>query len=107
MRANASNGRYTSQRSHFVFYQCRITFFSTTEIDPEQTVALEKAVVRRHRCAPVSHIAAVAVPTSSRSLGWHESIIIWMYIRRCRAAWLFPLLLIASCETASPASTIT
>ena len=32
---------------------------------------------------------------------------IWMYIRLCRAGWLFPLLLIASCETTSPASTIT
>src|SRR5438876_12412032 len=30
-----------------------------------------------------------------------------MYIRLCRAEWLFPLLLIASCETTSPASTIT
>ncbi|TMG89658.1 MAG: alpha/beta hydrolase, partial [Betaproteobacteria bacterium] len=30
-----------------------------------------------------------------------------MYIRLCRAGWLFPLLLIASCETTSPASTIT
>ena len=30
-----------------------------------------------------------------------------MYICRCRAEWLFPLLLIASCETTSPASTIT
>jgi len=28
-----------------------------------------------------------------------------MYLRLCRAAWLFPLLLIASCETTSPAST--
>jgi hypothetical protein len=30
-----------------------------------------------------------------------------MSIRLFRAAWLFPLLLIASCETTSPASTIT
>src|SRR6266550_8662594 len=29
-----------------------------------------------------------------------------MSIRLCRAAWLLPLLLIASCETTSPASTI-
>jgi pimeloyl-ACP methyl ester carboxylesterase len=30
-----------------------------------------------------------------------------MSLRLCRAEWLFPLLLIASCETISPASTIT
>jgi pimeloyl-ACP methyl ester carboxylesterase len=30
-----------------------------------------------------------------------------MSVRLCRAEWLFPLLLIASCETISPASTIT
>ena len=27
----------------------------------------------------------------------------WMYVRLCRAAWLFPLLLIASCETITTA----
>src|SRR5438552_15194206 len=29
-----------------------------------------------------------------------------MHIRLCRAEWLFPLLLIASCETTFPASTL-
>ena len=31
----------------------------------------------------------------------------WMCIRICRARWLFPLLLIASCEATSPASITT
>ena len=30
-----------------------------------------------------------------------------MYMRRCRAGWMFPLLLVVSCETTSPASTTT
>src|SRR6266581_1684277 len=34
-------------------------------------------------------------------------MMMWIYIRLFRAARLFPLLLIASCETTSPASTIT
>src|SRR5947207_15682400 len=58
------------------------------------------------RRAPAYGVA-VAVPTSSWRLGRRESIIIRIYIHLCRAAWLFPLLLIASCETTSPASTIT
>src|SRR5437763_9158052 len=58
------------------------------------------------RRAPACSVA-VAVPTSSWRLGRRESIIIWMHVRLCRAAWLFPLVLIASCETTSPASTIT
>src|SRR5437763_9212017 len=49
----------------------------------------------------------VAVPTSAWRLSWRESIIIWMHIRLWRAAWLFPLVLIASGEKTSPASTIT
>jgi pimeloyl-ACP methyl ester carboxylesterase len=44
---------------------------------------------------------------NTERLGWRHSTILNVSVRLCRAAWLFPLLLVASCETISPASTIT
>jgi len=41
-----------------------------------------------------------------RRRGWRHSIILNMSVRLCRVEWLFALLLIASCETISPTSTI-